>query len=41
MIWNASVGLTVNIDYDDIEADTDNPIVYCCYAENKEREPIE
>ena len=66
MIWNASVGLTVNIDYDDIEADTeeeaiqiakdrtledidynncnadtDNPIVYYCYAENKEREPIE
>lgn len=63
MIWNASVSLTVNIDYDDIEADTeeeaiqiakdraledvdynncsadiDNPIVYCCYQELRERE---
>ncbi len=61
MIWNVSVGLRVDIDYDDIEADsreeaeqiakdraledidynncnadTDDPIVYCCYPENAE-----
>lgn len=63
MIWNASVSVTVNIDYDDIEADTeeeaiqiakdraledidynncdadtDNPIAYCWHQENKERD---
>lgn len=56
--WNASVGLQLTIDYEDIEADTEaeaiqiakdraledidynncecdtsNPIVYCCYKE--------
>lgn len=61
--WNASVGLQLSIDYDDIEADTreeaeqiakdraledidwnncecdtNNPIVYCCYKEGTEDE---
>ena len=59
--WNASVGLQLTIDYEDIEADTEaeaiqiakdraledidynncecdtsNPIVYCCYKENSD-----
>lgn len=59
--WNASVGLQLTIDYDDIEADTEaeaiqyakdraledvdynncdcdtsDPIVYCCYRDKEE-----
>lgn len=59
--WNASVGLQLTIDYEDIEADTEaeaiqiakdraledidynncecdtpNPIVYCCYKEDSD-----
>ncbi len=58
--WSASIGLQLTIDYNDIEADTeeeaiqiakdraledidynncncdmDNPIIYCCYEEDK------
>lgn len=59
--WSASIGLQLTIDYNDIEADTeeeaieiakgraledidynncncdmDNPIIYCCYEEDKD-----
>lgn len=59
--WNASVGLQLTIDYEDIEADTEaeaiqiakdraledidynncecdtsNPIIYCCYKEDSD-----